>query len=309
MASVESHTILDQHVLKTLLYFDIFDYPLKTDEIFRFLGMNSIQKRDVEQSLFDLAKQNLLEFSEGFYGFPPLSAKVNRRLKGNALAAASMPKAQAQALLIAKFPFVRSVMASGSLSKDYMDEDSDLDFFIITRNRRLWIARTLLVLYKRLFLSNSHKDFCVNYFIDESHVGIAEHNLFTATELVIPLYNSDAYIKLIQANPWLKGYFPNFKPKNCKDVPPLKFTPARKITENFLDIIGGPLERIFLTLTMKRWRKLYANKYAKQDFSIAFKTNKHVSKNHPRNYQKKVMELYLQKLESFSHQYQIPLHP
>ncbi len=91
-----------------------------------------------------------------------------------------------------------------------MDERSDLDFFIITAPNRLWIARTLLVLYKRVFLANSHKHFCVNYFIDEKHLEIEEKNLFTATELatVIPLYGSKQYENLQGVNSWLARILP-----------------------------------------------------------------------------------------------------
>ena len=97
-----------------------------------------------------------------------------------------------------------------------MDEKSDLDFFIITAPKRLWIARTLLVMYKRFFLFNSHKYFCVNYFVDEDHLEIEEKNLFTATELatVIPLYGQVHYTNLLKANPWLKRFFPNYTPRS-----------------------------------------------------------------------------------------------
>src|SRR5690606_3777846 len=103
--------------------------------------------------------------------------------RGNLMANKFSDIARKKAKLISQFPFVRGVMASGSLSKGYADEKSDIDFFIITIPNRLWIARTLLVLYKRIFLLNSHKFFCVNYFVDEKHLGIEEKNLFTATEL------------------------------------------------------------------------------------------------------------------------------
>ena len=86
-----------------------------------------------------------------------------------------------------------------------MDEHSDLDFFIITKPNRLWIARMLLALYQKIVLLNSHKYFCVNYFVDEHHLAIEEKNLYTATELstLIPLYGKEYYPQLMMANHWI----------------------------------------------------------------------------------------------------------
>ncbi len=138
---------------------------------------------------------------------------MNRR-RNICLSRKSRPK------LISRFPFVRAVLASGSLSKGYMDEKSDIDFFIITAPHRLWIARTLLVLYKRLFLGGSHKHFCVNYFVDEDHLEIEEKNLFTATELatVLPLYGAEQYKSLIKTNGWVRDFFPNYIARSTENV-------------------------------------------------------------------------------------------
>ena len=46
---------LKVHVLKTLLYYDIFNYPLKSEEVFQFLGTNSITEDDVRTTLDALA--------------------------------------------------------------------------------------------------------------------------------------------------------------------------------------------------------------------------------------------------------------
>ena len=64
-----------------------------------------------------------------------------------------MPKALKTSNFIAKFPYIECVSLSGALSKGYYDDDDgDFDFFIITKPNRLWIARTLLILYKKIFL-------------------------------------------------------------------------------------------------------------------------------------------------------------
>jgi hypothetical protein len=297
---VKNHTILEENVIKTLLYYDIFQYPLKGSEVFCFLRINSVTEKDVIQCLDGLVQQKCVSKFGELYSLQPTETNIERRIKGNQEAKRYLPLAKQRALQISRFPFVRAVLASGSLSKDYMDENSDLDFFIVTAPSRLWISRTLLVIYKRLFLHNSHKQFCVNYFVDSEHLEIEEKNLFTATELatVIPLYGADYYHQLIAKNKsWLTEYFPNFKPRDAVAVPVHQKVFLKKVTEGVINLlVGKSLNLFFMWLTQRRWKQLYASHYNVNDFKIAFKTKEYVSKNHPRHFQKKVMDHYREQL-------------
>jgi hypothetical protein len=306
---VNHYTTLDQSIIRTLIYYDIFNYPLKAKEVFQFLNTGRVTEEEVTTVLNSLANNRYLYRFGEFYSLQPDEANVHRRVKGNNEAEKYLPAAHQVAGLISKFPFVRAVMASGSLSKNYMDENSDLDFFVITAPGRLWISRTLLVLYKRIFLRNSHKFFCANYFVDAEHLEIEEKNLFTATELatVIPLQGAEYYQQLLRKNhAWLLAYFPNFTPRRVAEVPLANAGKLKKFLESTINFFfGGVLERFFMRLTMKRWLNLYAERYDAADFRIAFKTKKYASKNHPRNFQKKVMELYQQKLETFTRKFDL----
>src|SRR5688572_20817381 len=212
---------VDEQIIRTLLYYDIFNYPLTSKEIFQFLGTKHQDESSLKTSLQGLCERQIIYRFQNLYGLKNSSSLAERRLKGNNEAEKYLQLAKKKGNFISKFPFVRAVLASGSLSKGYMDENSDLDFFIITEPNRLWIARTLLVMYKRIFLFNSHKYFCVNYFVDEKHLEIEEKNLFTATELatVIPLYGSKQYESLQQENVWLKIFFPNYSQRSTDYVP------------------------------------------------------------------------------------------
>ena len=183
-----------------------------------------------------------------------------------------------------------------------MDKDSDLDFFIVTEPGRLWIARILLVVYKRLFLFNSHKYFCVNYFVDTEHLEIEEKNLFTATELatVIPLYGAEYYKNLYTSNLWLSNFFPNHTPRSTDQVPEYKKSTFKKIIEHCINLVfARQLNNFFRKLTLYRWKKLYQKDYPEADFKVAFKTKEYASKGHPKHYQRKVMDVYKEKINEF----------
>lgn len=299
---------LHESIIRTLLYYDIFNYPLKTEEVFRFLGTSSDDQIFIRHELEYLARQGRIFRFGDLFSIQNNECNVVRRLKGNLEAERCLGLAKQKAALIARFPFVRAVLASGSLSKGYMDQSSDLDFFIITQPGRLWIARMLLVLYKRIFLFNSYKYFCVNYFIDTDHLEIEEKNLFTATELatIIPLYGAEHYLGLQDANSWLLTFFPNYSPRSCDDVPASKTGRGKKFLEKIINVLGGDgLEERFMKMTWQRWMSVYGAKYTRQDFDVAFKTKKHASKNHPRHYQKKVIALYLQKIKDYSQKFNL----
>jgi hypothetical protein len=298
--AAEKHVLERNSIIKTLLYFDIFDYPLKKDEIHLYCGM-AMPESTIARHLQDLTQKDMVfQFNE-YYSIQNRRDNVARRVRGNELAARMLPLARRKARFIGQFPFVRSVMASGSLSKGYMDESSDLDFFIVTSPKRLWIARMMLVIYKRLFLLNSHRYFCINYFVTENHLSIEEKNQFTATELatVIPLYNEPVYQRLLSANPWLSGFFPNYVPRQI-DHSHVGGESFKKLLEMVINTFGGNFwDQLFMKITRRRWARMYGDQYKAADFEIAFKTNKNSSKNHPKHYQKKVTERLASNWEAY----------
>lgn len=311
MTKITDHSPLSKSILKTLLYFDIFQYPLTTSEIFAHLTTNHVTVDHVATELKRLSNLSIISPISDFYSVHDNPMLGSRRTKGNQMAQQSLTLARRQARLISKFPFVRAVMASGSLSKDYMDEHSDIDFFVITKPNRLWIARMLLVLYKKIFLFNSHKYFCTNYFIDENHLEIEEKNIFTATELatLIPLYGKEYYSQLITANSWLKNYLPNHTSRSIESVPAYQPGWVKQHLENIINLFGAnKLETICMNSFSSRWKRLHQPSYSKTDFEISFKTKEYVSKGHPKNHQRKVLDLYQQKLDEFGKKLNINLN-
>ncbi len=137
---------------------------------------------------------------------------VRRRIDGNLRASARLKTARRYTKIMAAFPFVQGVFISGSLSKGFAGPDDDIDYFIVTNPRRLWLTRSLLTLFKKFFLVNSHRNFCINYFVDTQHLAIRQQNRFTATELafLLPTYNSQLHQRILQENEWIRNYYPVF---------------------------------------------------------------------------------------------------
>jgi predicted nucleotidyltransferase len=287
-------TSLKPEIIATLSYFNLFKHPLTADEIFEFLAEKT-DREHLQMTLNKMVDDGSIYHYEGYYLPENKPEYLNRRKAGAERAMLLMKKAAIAANVISKFPFVKSVCISGSLSKGYANEKSDIDFFIITEARRLWICRTLLHIYKKFtFLWGSQHSYCMNYFIDESMLCLEEQNKFTATELATmkPVYNLNVHSDLIAANSeWLAAEFPNKKWQTEHPFSDLKYRGGRHIVEFLINRMDPEkINTRLMNLTDKMWRMKWNRKgYPSKDYDLAMKTRWYVSKNHPLNYQKKIL--------------------
>jgi len=274
-------------IVRLLAYYEIFGFPLTLKEI-----ETNIPRKQIVDQLTTLLNDGIIFQKDDYYAINPKTLKDNIRCDAEDRVKEYMDKGIKRAQFIGKFPFVRSVMISGSLSKGYIKEDGDVDFFIITSTNRLWIARTLLILYKKIFLFNSRKYFCVNYFIGENNLEIHQKNIFTATEIttLIPIVNPPLYNEFIKSNSWISDYYSIFNQKEVKFN--LKNNSLKKILEStFRGAVGNYIDINLMKLTFKRWQKKFSYLEPK-DFDIAMETRRNISKHHPSHFQKKVLSDY-----------------
>src|ERR1700755_2675565 len=102
----KSLSVVKEHILETLAYFDLFDYPLSRAEIYLFLK----QKHD-----FDVFEDGLRSLLEGgvifqfdrFYTLKNDHYLIVRRNEGNKKAAELIKIAEKVGSLLIRFPYVR----------------------------------------------------------------------------------------------------------------------------------------------------------------------------------------------------------
>src|ERR1700750_2459607 len=139
--------LVKKSILKVLAYFDMFSYPLLKEEIRLFLD-RSIQAGEMEWALDELIAEGRIFHHDNFYQLRNEPAFIHRRKDGNSRAAFLLEKARRISGFLYWFPYVRGIGISGSLSKNFAAEDADIDFFIITKSNRVWIARTFMHIFK-----------------------------------------------------------------------------------------------------------------------------------------------------------------
>jgi predicted nucleotidyltransferase len=286
---------IKQNILKTLAYFDIFNYPLTNEEVRRFLP-HKCNQLVVNEILYQLIRENLVYKLNDFYSLQNNPKLAEIRMAGNKHAIKLLKIARQAAKILSWFPFVESVAVSGSLSKNYADEKADIDFFIITSANRLWIARTCMHIFKKFtYLIRKQNWFCMNYYIDEMKMEIGEKNIFSAMEIVtlLPMQGIDCFRKFIEVNSWTRKYFAEqniFLPPQQKTKKIFLRNLFEKIlSQRFVD----PIEKWLMDLTDKRWKKkLHAGKINDHGIRMAMISDPHFSKPDPQYFQSKIILEY-----------------
>ena len=288
-----------QDIVRTLAYFDIFNYPLTNEEVRRFLHQSHNQLV-VDEVLCELLKDNLIFKLNNFYSLQNRPELAEIRIAGNIRATQLLNIAERASKILSWFPFVQSVAVSGSLSKNFADQKADIDFFIITSANRLWIARTCMHIFKKFtFLAGKQNWFCMNYYIDEMKMEIIEKNIFTAMEIVtlIPMQGTNCFKNFIQANSWTRNYFHEQPSINGRSAE-IKKTFFRRFFERIFDSnLGDTVEKLLMNLTDKRWKmKTLQGKVNDHGATMAMITDPHFSKPDPENFQYKIVRQFEEKL-------------
>ena len=166
-APQKSMTKIQIEIIKTVLYFDVFKYPLTRYELFQNSAI-STSELEFTDGLENLLQLGLIKELEGFIlGKDRGREDIKNRLLGNGGAEKIMPTAYHYSRKISSFPFVEGICLSGALSKNYYDEKGDIDFFIITL--------FFVTIKKHKFFPNQHS--CNNCSHHQINLPIS-HNIF-----------------------------------------------------------------------------------------------------------------------------------
>jgi hypothetical protein len=204
----ELHQRLDE-AIKPIVYGDIFDYPLTLDEIHRYLEFKT-SREAVSRLLGYALEARKIIFIDGFYSLVGRSHLVAKRQERQAYARSLWPRAVRYGHWIASLPFVKMLAITGSLSvENPRNNVDDIDYLIVTRAKRLWLCRAMIIFLVRLARRRG-VNLCPNYLLTENVLQFDEANLYTAREMVqmVPLFGRQPYLKMWAANAWVADFLP-----------------------------------------------------------------------------------------------------
>jgi len=295
---------IQRDVLRTILYFDIFRYPLSPGEIYRYLPSNSTSPEDVHRACVTPPLSGFLREDEGLYFLSPPSIETNpvqERRTNERRARRFMKIAKVMARIVIRFPFVRGLGISGELSKGVVSKDGDIDFVVVTAPRRVWIVRTIFILFKKVLLLNRKKFFCVNHFIAEDYFFISERNKYTALEIatIIPLFNPLFFSSFSDQNPWIREFYPNLDPLFTNGEIQRKQALLQKVIELPLrGRIGDRLDERLMELWRSVWRKRYRH-LPEEKLRALFRTEQSISTAYAGDFLSRILQAYAGRLAAF----------
>jgi len=289
---------LEAAILETVLYSDLFDYPLTYAEIAHYLIRVDA---DVEAVCACLASPRFLnghlQQIDGLVYAGRRESIVERRRARRAPSGRLWMRARRFARLLALLPFVRMVAVTGALAMNNSTSDDDIDVLIITAPRRVWLARLFavgLVLVGKLFGDT----LCPNYIIGEDALALERHDLFVAHEFVqmVPLYGLDVYDAMRRANTWVHAFMPNARSPFRRE-PEIRTAWidrfAKRVGERLLSgRLGDALEE----WEMRRKQRKFSARIS--NASDAVLDHSHV-KGHFNDYGAQVLQLYAELLAQF----------
>ena len=214
---------LKNDIIKLITYFDVFDYPLTSLEIWQLLPIGC-SYQTVKQILTNIN----LEQKHGFYCLPQRQAIITTRQQRYNISDRKFKKALRIAKIFSYLPWIKLICLANLIGQHNLRTQGDIDLFIITTPQRLWLTRQLCVgLIKFLNLRpRPHKiqdQICLSFFVDAEHLNLESFLLQQAKDnrdryftywlaSLRPLYNCDqTYEQLLSANAWLNNYLPNWQ--------------------------------------------------------------------------------------------------
>ncbi|MDE3057553.1 MAG: hypothetical protein KGJ59_06320 [Bacteroidota bacterium] len=294
---------MQKHIVKTLAYFDVFSYPLSAEQVYRSLQTNSVTSQIIARELGLLASRKAIGVHGRYYFLRHRNAQiVSCRLNSEHHARKLLLRAKMMVRLVRQFPFVRCICLSGELSKNVAREGSDVDFFIITAPRRVWICRALLTLFKKIFLLNRRKYFCLNYFLAEDRLTVENQNLFTAMETatLMVMWNETLFRKFFASNEWVYRFLPNWERQpRTHPVSTGGRSLLQKASERLLSVL--PLDTIdnWLMDMMKRvWKKRYKS-LSEEKREELYQSTPNVSTAYGHDYQEIIFREYNRRLKMY----------
>ncbi len=241
-------SLLKPAILSALAYSDIFDYPLRLDELHRYLTISA----SIEELTEYMDHCDCVESKDGYYFLASRSAIVGIRKQREANSRKAFDRAIFYGRILGTLPFVRMVTLTGSLAMLNLSKNPDMDFMLVAKHGRVWTARAFAILLgkiARLFGDT----ICPNLIVSECALEWPLHDLYSARELcqMIPIAGADFYLRLLAANSWVESVLPNASPKKTSEV-----SKTSEVWELLLrGTLGDKLESWEMTRKIARFSK------------------------------------------------------
>lgn len=207
-------------VFCALAFFNYYGIPISFSRLYTLLYKFKTTPEDLGVVLEDLIKENKIIFEDDLYALKIWDkaqySQNQQELKKR------WQKVYKYYWLLSILPFIRQISVINSLSIGNVNSESDIDFLVVTSPKFLYFVRSvIIVVFKFLGVYKTHEkingQFCFGFYttsdnLDFTRLLLPQEDPYFAFWLasLVPIYSQKNYLRLMQANAWLKDYFPNF---------------------------------------------------------------------------------------------------
>lgn len=195
---------LKNNQLLAVVYADLFDFPLKAQEI---------ELRAITQAGKWVGE---IENRNGYYFLAGRGKIVKLRQEREEIAKKKLTKLLKLTELIKLIPTVEGIFVTGSVAASNAKADADLDLLLVCAPGTMWLTRLMVVtalktvgVYRRA--DNFRDKVCTNMYLTSDSLKISNEGLYEAQEILQAqcIYDRGGVeAKWLKDNRWVRQYLP-----------------------------------------------------------------------------------------------------
>ncbi|MBI4779505.1 hypothetical protein HY797_03590, partial [Candidatus Falkowbacteria bacterium] len=135
---IENSSDLREAIIKVIAFFDMFDYALTDVEIWRMLDI----KCELSEVMAELEKDSGRTANKhGFYFLAGQEKNIEERLSRYSFTDRKFKRAVLVSKIFRFIPWIKMIAIGNLLGAHNLKDSSDIDFFIIAEDKRIWLTR------------------------------------------------------------------------------------------------------------------------------------------------------------------------
>ena len=296
---------MEKAILKTLIYANIFDYPLKGYEIHKWLIGKQVSLRQIEKALDKLNQNKKTKRKKGYFFLLRRDGLVRKREQREKHSRKFLIKAKFCVWFLKIIPWIKLIGISGGLAMNNAGKTDDIDLILITSKNRLWLTRFLIIgildflrVRRKVKMKGNQVagKLCINLLLEEDNLEQKNKDIYTAHEVLQMkiLWERDGiYSKYLDDNSWAFKFLPNWIDSDMSlRVPPKagRGNLIKNKDSHVASLLGMTMERLAKWIQLKIMRKPQGMERIEEG-ALYF---------HPKDTRSQVLDIYRQKARRFS---------
>lgn len=234
---------IHQGIFAPLVFFGLYGLPLTKEKLWQLLYKVRVEPGVFGQALSQMVSAKKIYFQDGYFALKPWDE--GRILVNKPEIEKRWRKVAKYCQVLASIPFIEHVSVIHSLAIGNVDQESDIDFLVISKPNRLYFVRSIIIVVFRLLgiyktRKKISEQFCFGYYLTTDSMDISK--LEGADDFLafwfashIGILGDQTHEQFLSSNAWVKDYFPNYQPASRPSS--LIVSPTTKFVKALLEII------------------------------------------------------------------------